>query len=757
MFTHPYSIYIDKRPLRIAFLVDPSPASIETVDRIISYNRGLWGGRYNPIILTDGSTIESRWWKFLRDVDPDIIKPLVPLSIELIEKFEKFLSPLVIEKFREDTQPDLGTWVNTRITPASIHMDSLNFTNPRGWYGNPVVGTFDLEEMDDDIGKTFLLRNFGTYERTRTIHHMGSRFNVPISLVDALSQGIVPPEIREGFEKSDISFSDEVISKESLHRLECWVLLDKKNKQRHYARNINGRLFVFPETRCFSDEFDKSKKEVFLIIDRSSLIESLLELAHIQNIIYRDQICAFPNTEQEIQNGWKSHFEVIVGDTLQDIVYFWNRPWLLGRWRRKYMNQLWLPTVLATDPSMEDALCSWIDRNAWKQGNNPETVQFVSFSIEESELRSIDSKFQRTLRAFTHIKHYDEPQIPNLASEHLSFFSDENLLSSRDSSIETCRTQGNQDILELTEPNGLAQHDLDGHWMADFYIEFTHEANRNHEDVIRRMYRNSGLWELPNRNHLARGMFNRFSRIRGSGSPSILMKRGDKVLRFTLENPESIVASLFYSNNRFVYEDSDPRAQVATAPYYFYEASDKGKYLQGVLDLFGDLTFAYEVLRNPYWRTMFDLLSKSTRAEQNAEESIANKLRKLINRSGPLTSANQDAIESLAKQTVNLAQNLTLKQKEVPFKTFTAEAQRQKEKNIDNTLLTSDEYGVDLLFQLFDSSEVLAFANRQHEMDMVDLGFRSEDIKNALSQLIQRNMYCPRFFRPLPKGRLCYN
>ena len=58
MFTHPYSIYIRQTSLYgVAFLVDSSLDSIETVDQIIGYNRGLWGGRYNPIILTDGRTL----------------------------------------------------------------------------------------------------------------------------------------------------------------------------------------------------------------------------------------------------------------------------------------------------------------------------------------------------------------------------------------------------------------------------------------------------------------------------------------------------------------------------------------------------------------------------------------------------------------------------------------------------------------------------------------------------------------------------
>ena len=112
MFNHPYSIYIDKRPMRIVFLVDPSSTNTEIVDQILDYNRSLWGGRFNPIILTDGRTIEDKWWKFLRDIDPDVIKPLVSLDIKLIEKFDNFLSPLTIEQFREDERSSLGTRVN---------------------------------------------------------------------------------------------------------------------------------------------------------------------------------------------------------------------------------------------------------------------------------------------------------------------------------------------------------------------------------------------------------------------------------------------------------------------------------------------------------------------------------------------------------------------------------------------------------------------------------------------------------------------
>ncbi len=568
MFTHPYSIYINKRPIRIAFLVDSSLDSIETVDQIIGYNRGLWGGRYNPIILTDGRTIEDNWWKFLRDVDPDVIKPLVPLSTQLIENFEKFLSPLTIEEFRENEQSNLGIRVNTRITPAGIDTNSQNIYKDLLLLGEPVLGTFNVDEMDDNIGILFARRNFGI-STSAGWHGSWDAFSIPSSLEAALSRGEVPPEVHEGFlNKGGIPLSKEAFSKRSTRHPEKWAIIDKENNRIHYVEHRNGKLFVCPHRQNSDPTPNEIEKKICLVTNRENLAEALLQLSQTQNTVYRDQICAFPNTERELKKASLDWFEVIVGDTLQDIVHFWNRPWLLSRWKRKFMNQLWLPTTLATDSIMEDALCSWIDRNTWGENRNPKTVDFVTFSAENRELENIASKFQRTLGAFTHAKHYAEPQIPSLASEHLSFFLGENPLSSRDSSIETHRAQGTQNILELTEPNGLAQHDSDGHWMADFYIEFTHDRYGNKDDVIRRMDGHFLLWMFPNQNHLTYSMFNRFSRIKRDGFPSALMKRGEKILKLTLTESESVVNSLFCNNNRHVYADSDPRVQVTTTPYY---------------------------------------------------------------------------------------------------------------------------------------------------------------------------------------------
>ncbi|MDE0086271.1 MAG: hypothetical protein OXU23_11195, partial [Candidatus Poribacteria bacterium] len=382
------------------------------------------------------------------------------------------------------------------------------------------------------------------------------------------------------------------------------------------------------------------------------------------------------------------------------------------------MHQLWLPTALATDPNMEDALCAWISKNSWIERQNTKTVQFVSFSIEEEDLKNIASRFQDKQRFSTNVKCYDEPQIPNFHHEDPLFSLRENPFSDRDSNIEIHRGQGKTNILDLTEPKGLSQRDPDGHWMADFYIEFTHDKYGNNDDVIRRMDGHFLLWMFPSRNYLTYYMFDRLSRIRLNRFPSALIKSGEKVLKLTLDNPETVVSSLFFNNNRHVYAKSDPRTQITKTEYYHADVSDKGKYLQGVLELFGNLTFAYYMFRNPYWRSMFDILSKNTNAELNAQISVANKLKKLIDGSEPLTSDNQKAIDILAAQTVNMANNLTIKQKDFPLKAFKGEAEVWKDKYIEG-VKSRENYS---------------------ENALIGLRFSTEDIKNSLSQLTEKNI-----------------
>ena len=292
--------------MRIVFLVNPSQDSIDIVDQIINYNRRLWGGRFNPIILTDGNTIDDNWWKFLRDVDPDVIKPFVPLSNELIEKFENFLSPLTIEEFREDDNSRLG--VGTRISPARVNPKSVIIRESLVLFGEPILGLFNVDEMDSNVDKLFIDRNFVVSADGR--HHYGwDAFDIPISLETALSRGEVPSEVHEGFKEKELEnkcepLSNEAFCKNSVQQPEKWAIIDKENNGIHYVERRDEKLCVLPyrKSKILNSNENEIEKNIYLTVDRKSLADALSELANAKNIICRDQICAFPNTERNVNN-----------------------------------------------------------------------------------------------------------------------------------------------------------------------------------------------------------------------------------------------------------------------------------------------------------------------------------------------------------------------------------------------------------------------------------------------------------------------
>ena len=82
----PYYVHVKARPQRVAFLVRDTSETLGIVDAILAHNRERWGGRYNPIVITDGETLTPAWWSWWEVVDPDIVRSFVPLADALVSE-----------------------------------------------------------------------------------------------------------------------------------------------------------------------------------------------------------------------------------------------------------------------------------------------------------------------------------------------------------------------------------------------------------------------------------------------------------------------------------------------------------------------------------------------------------------------------------------------------------------------------------------------------------------------------------------------
>ncbi len=93
-----YSVFIDKKPIRFAFLVNPQDEKwAEQLDAIWEYTLDKWRGRFNLVVPTNGDIIDKEWWEFLKRIDPDYVISTTQISDGLKDKINAEIHPIDIE------------------------------------------------------------------------------------------------------------------------------------------------------------------------------------------------------------------------------------------------------------------------------------------------------------------------------------------------------------------------------------------------------------------------------------------------------------------------------------------------------------------------------------------------------------------------------------------------------------------------------------------------------------------------------------
>lgn len=162
-----YSVFVHKRPIRFAFLINPHEDQWrEQLDAICEYTLDKWRGRFNPVVPTNGETLEPEWWNFLKKIDPDYVISPTAISESLKEQIHTELHPIAVEVStpnQPDAKPRISTFNDTmRVIPNSStpqRVSRIPFPLPP----SPVLVNFQLGWTCDIDVKRFVLRNFGSY------------------------------------------------------------------------------------------------------------------------------------------------------------------------------------------------------------------------------------------------------------------------------------------------------------------------------------------------------------------------------------------------------------------------------------------------------------------------------------------------------------------------------------------------------------------------------------------------------------------
>jgi hypothetical protein len=588
MLTAPYSIYVNRRPLRAAFLIADKPESMKTIDAIFRHNRDRWGGRYNPIVITDGQKLTDAWWSLFEAVDPDVVKSFVELSDELVAGIERRVSPYLVLPPDRREQDDNRRRIHLPEDGLSILPTPLNIRAAKLTIDETCLVLFETDwKRTDPLIRHFVEWNFGVY-------------SPPVLAVRRALEGV--------------------------------------------------------------------RTQRYSVTDAASLMTPLGELSAFKSFTYPIQLCSIPNDALPPvdYDRYAESFHVVIGDTPADVAYFWNRPASTPQWSRTYLNQVWLPIDIATNAQLATALSAWLQRLADPGGSHQSSIRFVSLSLLQEQLEEVAKPLMCQLRVsprYVHALH--EVQPPKIRARAPGPPNQDNM--------DLYRTTSSTERLTLKEPDLLQGPILGGHWMADLYIEFRPER---YPHIIGRPL----WWQLPRINRLSWQIFGRPSRILQTRYPSVLMKQGEPRLEIALPDDISVFTALATLQNQVHYL-ADPRHgknNLTRAPYRMARSSEKGRYLSGLLDLFGGLLPATDTLEKRYWRRMFDLLSGHT-AHKDAEllERVGNRLRKRFRANGVQFIEDDKAMTWLSNYVLKVARSLPASSRDLEFRVFEEEAKQE--------------------------------------------------------------------------------
>lgn len=187
-----------------------------------------------------------------------------------------------------------------------------------------------------------------------------------------------------------------------------------------------------------------------------------------------------------------------------------------------------------------------------------------------------------------------------------------------------------------------------GQWIAQYSVDRTADNNRfaNLRDA----------WVLPKRNQLTRLFLGGVeARITSGGSLAVLVD--NTVDRIEINEPDD--PDLFHSllHKRAEYSYPDIRHQLSSeASYQYSQPSDKGRYLQGVLGMFGSLDRAYEVLTHGFWRRKF--IELGSPSENQYPQIIRTLKNRFPPQGGNFTFEREEQWEKLARLVVRQAVNV---------------------------------------------------------------------------------------------------
>lgn len=562
------------RPVKIAYLVpfDDAPHTHMNLDAVFFESYTRWAGVYTLVIPTKAQEfLADGYDEWLKHYDPDFIYSYVDLDAAFVDKIDRLCCPIAFLEHKEWNRKDR-------------EIDWRSFLPCWDHYIQPVSSISTVQSPAS-------YPQFPHEERPRE------------------------PTVftQYGMEPANRFLADNFGTGFSLHKVThaipgffktlCLVPAD-----------LPGNVVAGTE-RCFS-----TLEALRAICDRKAT--PIARLAMVNS-------AGMPRPESM---GWAFAFRLFIGSTSLDRIHFWNSRHLGSSWSDT-SNALILEPAFFDDEQLVTQLGQYLNKNNFLgHGNGPYQAEIHSSSVAADVLNAIRDKLQPHTWNAVHVsRSFNAPAIPSqkdLVERIHDKTADTTTLKLTEDSSEITASEPAHLIYIPPQLRGLAR----GQWIVELSIQRHNNLSR-YSNVI-------DTWTLPRRRKIAPAFTERLAKPTFGGRLALVPStEGFPFRGQSIKDPSSYEIHLpsdetFFRHlvlEFFQYPADDLRGPIPRAGYVDLAVSDKGQNLRGVISLFDQLSTAFGILTNKFWRTV---LAKAKEDSTRPLTFDLNKLDSLIPNDG---------------------------------------------------------------------------------------------------------------------------
>lgn len=536
------------RPVKISYLVarDESPQSHMVLDAVFYEAYTRWGGAYTLVVpISSQGSLDAGYDEWLQHYDPDFLYTYVDIDPGLVERIDRLCSPIAFLKHEL-----------------------------RNWGDRPI--------------------EWGAY-----IPHW-DHYVHPVSSITTIPSPVIFPPYWIPFEREREAFVLTQYDIESANRF----LTDNFGTAFHLHEVTHG-IPGFFSTLCLTRPDLPSN--VHAGNERcTSLCDALAAVSDHRAVPIARYAMAHSEAIPRVEPAnWAYAFRLFIGKTVIDRIHFWNCRHLTSIGGTVISSLIIDPTFF-DDEALVKQLGQYLNHtNFLGYGSGQRQVELHSTSESPERLFSIRDKLARhTWNVVRVSNRVNAAPIPNKKDFEHGIYN-------RLADTTTLRLTEDANRIASKEPAHFVyvpprlKGITEGQWIVELSIQRHNDLSR-YSNVVDR-------WVLPKRRKITRAFTQRLAKPTHAGTLAVLPIRegflshrgrvNDPYL-YELYLPDDETFFRHLTLEFLQYGADDLRASIARPAYVDLAVSDKGQNLRGVISMLDDLSTAYRLFTNKYWRTV---------------------------------------------------------------------------------------------------------------------------------------------------------